>query len=160
MEYPVPASVTLNGVGMPWNTTLSDTDKAFVRLWYPFPVTPQNAAGLLRTGDDCDEIDFVVEYGVVDASLVTFRLGAASGLNWWKAIEVPVGPAGYMILECGNGVSAETPIPRTAIDVARPIRFHKATLAGDHTLLGYTWDVLTALPGGSRLTLTWKRDRC
>jgi len=31
---------------------------------------------------------------------------------------------------------------------------------GVHTRLGYTWDVVSALPGGSRVTLLWKRDRC
>jgi len=40
------------------------------------------------------------------------------------------------------------------------MRFHKAKFLGEYRLLNYTWDVIRALPGGARLSLTWKRDRC
>ena len=160
MEYWIPASVTMDGHEVPGGTTLSDTDKEYIRRWYPSRPTPGAATGLLRTGDDCDEIDFRVDYDVVDSTQVDFRLSPASGLTWWKAIEVPIGAAGYRMFEMQDGRSAGGTIARADIDRSRPIRFWKAKTFGVHTLLPYTWDVLTALPGGSRLSLTWKRDRC
>lgn len=126
---------------------------------YPYLPSPQNAHGLLRTGDDCDEIDFAVEYGVIDPEQVEFRLGP-SGVSWWKAIEVPVGGSGYNMLQIQNGTSATAVLSRKDINSSRPIRFWKAKAWGIHTRLGFTWDVLHALPGGARLSLTWKRDSC
>ena len=124
------------------------------------PPTPAAATGLLRTGDDCDEIDFTVDYGVVGAADVAFSLTPASGLDWWKAIEIPIGASGYQMFEMQDGHSAGGTLGKADIDTSRPIRFWKAKTFGLHTLLWYTWDVLAALPGGSRLSLTWKRDRC
>jgi len=160
MEYSIPASLTLDGRGIMGGTRLSATDVEYIRRWYPGPPTPETARGLLRTGDDCDEIDFAVEYGVVTGEAVGFSLDAASGLTWWKAIEVPVGGSGYQMLQMQDGGSDSGTIARADLDVSRPIRFHKAKIFGIHTRLDYTWDVLTALPAGSRLSLTWKRDRC
>jgi serralysin len=160
MEYWIPASITLDGHTVPGGTSLSDTDKEYIRRWYPAPPVPGAATGLLRTGDDCDEIDFVVDYGVVGSADVGFSLSAASGLTWWKAFEVPVGASDYRMLEIWDGNSASETIPQADIDTSRPMRFWKAKMFGIHTLLWYTWDVMTALPGGSRLSLTWKRDRC
>lgn len=160
MLYYIPDDLTLDGKGTQSNNTLSDTDKEYARLWYPHPPTPQNATGLLRTGDDCDEIDFEVEYGVVDSSQVEFSLKAAAGLDWWKAIEVPIESNAYRIFEIQNGSSASGAITTASIDGSRPIRFWKAKMFGVHTRLGYTWSVLHAIPGGSRISLEWKRDRC
>lgn len=39
MLYSFPASLTTNGVGTPFNTLLSNTDRAFVRQTYPFSTT-------------------------------------------------------------------------------------------------------------------------
>ena len=160
MEYWIPASITMDGHEVPGGIKLSPTDKQWIARWYPAPPTPQNAVGLLRTGDDCDEIDFLVEYGVVGAAEVEFRLAPASGLTWWKAIQVPVGASGYRLFEMQDGRSAGGSLRRADIDVGRPLRFWKAKQFGRHTLLPFTWDVLSALPGGSRLSMTWKRDRC
>lgn len=161
MEYWIPASITLDGRGVPGNTVLSATDIEFARRWYPTEPTPSHAVGLLRTGDDCDEIEFVVEYGVVaDSSQVEFALSPASGLVWWKAIEAPIAASAYRMLEMQDGRSASATIPITTLDPARPLRFWKAKAFGVHTRLNFTWDVIQALPGGSRLSLLWKRDRC
>jgi Astacin (Peptidase family M12A) len=160
MEYWIPASVTLDGREVPGGSTLSATDKEFIRRWYPAPPKPGAATGLLRTGDDCDEIDFRVEYGVEEMDQVGFTLSPASGLDWWKAIEVPIGGGGYRMFQMQDNNSDGGTIPRAELDSSRPIRFWKAKAFGVHTRLGYTWDVLTALPGGSRLSLNWKRDRC
>ena len=141
-------------------TQLSATDKDYIGKWYPFPVTPTNADGLLRTGDDCDEIDFLVEYNAVGANEVEFHLAAASGIDWWKAIEVPTGGGDYRMLEIQDGSSKTEQITHSDLDASRPVRFWKAKTFGVHTRLGYTWDVISALPGGSRVSLTWKRDRC
>ena len=160
MHYWVPPELTLDGQGAPGNDTLSATDKEYIRRWYPAPPTPSNATGLLRTGDDCDEIDFSVEYGVVAANSVQFRLMPASGITWWKAIEVPVSGSGYAMLQMKDGTSASRTLPRADLDASRAMRFHKAKFLGEYRLLNYTWDVIRALPGGARLSLTWKRDRC
>jgi hypothetical protein len=160
MHYHVDPSLTLDGNGAPWNNDLSPTDRQWAGRSYPYPPTPQNSNGLLRTGDDCDEIDFAVEYGVVGSNDVEFRLFAASGLTWWKAIQVPVSASSYRMLEIQDGSSAAQTIPLTDLDTSRPMRFWKAKLFGVHTQLGYTWDVVQALPGGTRLSLTWKRASC
>ena len=97
---------------------------------------------------------------MVPADVVGFVLQPASGLNWWKAIEVPVGADGYKTFEMQDGHSDSGLLARSILDNSRPIRFGKAKVFGLHTRLGYTWDVISALPGGSLLTLTWKRDRC
>lgn len=160
MLYAIPSSLTLDGFSTAWNTTLSDVDKAYARRWYPYPPTPETATGTLRTGDDCDEIDFAVEYGVVAADSVEFRLRPAGSVTWWKGVEVPVGGGAYRMVEMQDAKSASAILRRTEIDTGRPMRFWKAKLFGAHTRLGYTWDILGSLPAGSRLTLTWKRDRC
>jgi serralysin len=158
MEYTIPPELTLDHKGVAGGVSLSPTDRDYIARWYPFPPTPTAASGLLRTGDDCDEIDFLVEYGAAASEQVEFALNLASGLTWWKAIEIPVGAGGYSMFEMGRTESGSIPV--SEIDTSRPIRFWKAKGFGVHTLLDYTWDVLTALPGGSRLNLTWKRDRC
>lgn len=160
MEYWIPAELTLDGTSVAGGTHLSDTDKEYIRRWYPQPPVPGAAQGLLRTGDDCDEIDFRVDYGVLDAQDVGFSLAPAAGITWYKAIQVPVGAGGYRTFEMHDGQSASGTIPKAQIDDSRPIRFWKAKFLGIHTLLGYTWDVCAALPGGSRLSLLWKRDHC
>ena len=40
MHYPVPAEFTLNGFTVGWNTQLSEGDKKFIQLRYPFPKKP------------------------------------------------------------------------------------------------------------------------
>lgn len=160
MEYQIPPEITLDGRGITGGTSLSPTDIRYISMWYPHPPSPQNAAGLIRTGDDCDEIDFTAEYNVVGGNNVEFRLSPASGITWWKAIDVPIGASGYHRLEMQDGHSANAVLPRDQIDNARPIRFAKAKFLGRHTGLSFTWDVLAALPAGSRLSLFWKRDRC
>jgi hypothetical protein len=160
MHYWIPADITLDGKGAPGNPTLSAVDKEYAGRWYPFPVTPANAEGLLRTGDDCDEIEFIVQYGVEASTDVQFRLAAPSRIDWWKAVEIPVGASDYRMLEIQDGSTAEQTIPTSDLDVSRPMRFHKAKFLGVRVLLGFTWDVIRALPGGSRLSLNWRRDRC
>ncbi len=157
MEYSFPASLTLNGVGVPGNTTLSATDKQFIARWYPFP---NAAVGQLRTNDDCDQIDFKVEYGVEANDKVHFLLSPGSTVTWWKSIEVPVGGNAYQALEIHDRVSADRLLDKISLDSSRPIRFNKAKFLGVHTLLGYRWDVISALPGGSRVTLNWTNDHC
>lgn len=40
MLYPFPGEMTCDGRGTPFNTTLSETDKNFMRLMYPRVATP------------------------------------------------------------------------------------------------------------------------
>lgn len=157
MEYYFPASLTLDGKGAPGNTTLSSVDKEYIRRWYPYPGDP---IGQLRTGNDCDEIEFNVEYGAVSPDQVTFALHPGSNVTWWKSIKVPVGGSDYSEIQIENGSSSEFDIRRSDMDNSRPIRFSKAKLFGSHTMLDYSWDVLPALPGGTQVTFVWVKDRC
>lgn len=160
MHYAIAPELTLNGQGTSWNYSLSNLDKEYIAKWYPFPPAPANANGMLRTGDDCDEIDFNVEYNVVPDDVVEFRLQPGANITWWKAIEVPINAGGYNMLEIQDGRSTDARINVATLDQSRPMRFWKAKAFGIHTLLGYRWDVLQALPGGTRVTLRWKRDGC
>jgi len=109
--------------------TLSATDKEYIGRWYPFPPRPGAAVGLLRTGDDCDEIDFRVDYGVEDPATVGFSLSPVSGPTCWKGVEVPSG-SGYRMFEMQDGHTASGTIARTDLDSSRPLRFWIAPLAG------------------------------
>jgi hypothetical protein len=157
MEYAFQASLTLNGVGVPGNTTLSAVDKQYIASWYPYPGAD---SGQLRTNNDCDQIDFRIEYGVEPTDKVHFLLNPGSTVTWWKSIEVPVGGNQYEELQIHDTVSADRVINKASLDTSRPIRFNKAKFLGIHTLLDYRWDILSYLPGGSRVTLNWVNDHC
>lgn len=158
MQYHVPASLTLDGKGIGWNTELSRMDQAAIRAWYPFPTA---SVGQLRTGDDCDAINFVVKEGVVPQGQLLVRLGTSGPVNWWKSIKIPFGNGGLHEIDVG-GLRAESrwTFWRNVLDESRPIRFSKAKFLGVHTELGFTWDVLRALPDGGELHLVWVRDSC
>jgi hypothetical protein len=51
-----------------------------------------------------------------------------------------------------DGQSATLAISKSTIDTSRPMRFWKSKILNIHTKLGYTWDVMGALPGGSRVS--------
>jgi serralysin len=166
MHYSIPPELTLDGSSVPENTTLSNTDIEYIRLWYP---QPTDALGQLRTGDDCDIIEFKVEYGVEDPEFVHFTLNPGSIVTWWKMIEIPIEGSEYIKLRINRGAfDPPTPpdenpdrfIHKVSLDSSRPIRFNKAKFLGVHTLLDYRWDVISALPGGSRVTLDWVKDTC
>lgn len=157
MAYWIPADLTLDGQGLPGNPFLSSVDKEYVRKWYPYPT---DSTGQLRTGDDCDEIDFKVDYNAVEPDIISFLLRSGSNVTWWKSIKIPIASSDYVEIEIANGGSSERSIRKLDIDTSRPIRFSKAKFLGVHTQLGYSWDVLQALIGGTRITLTWNRDRC
>ena len=93
MHYAFPPELTLDGISAPRNTNFSATDQQYARLCYPFPPLPPNASGTLRTGDDCDEVDFLIEYGVVPESMVEFKMEFGQTGNkktsWWKQITIP-----------------------------------------------------------------------
>lgn len=157
MHYAIPSQLVLDGRGTPWNTDLSAVDRATIREWYP---SPRAASGTLHTGDDCDEIRFTLEYGVVDASSVAIALVPGENVTWWKGVSVPVGAGVYESLSSENGASDAILLTEAALDESQKIRFSKAKFLGEHTTLGFQWDAVPALVGGSRLTLTWVRDRC
>ena len=153
MHYAIPAALTLDHQGTPWNWDLSATDQEFIGRWYPFP---SDARGTLRTGDDCDEISFRVEYDVVPPDQVAFALNAGANVSWWKSINIPIGGGQYFDLELGESGA----IPKSMLDASQKIMFGKAKFLGIHMRLGFEWDAVPALVGGSRLTMTWLRDRC
>jgi hypothetical protein len=172
MHYSFPAYLTTDGSSFPMNTDFSSIDKQYSRLIYPFPPTPSNANGVLRTGDDCDEISFSVEYNAVDPNNVEFvlSLGNANGktVTWWKQIgiprtnntETPIWVQNHSLIASENRTGFSQQIPFIEIDRSKGISFWKGKIAGVHTLLGYKWNILPCITGGCRIRLTWNKDSC
>jgi hypothetical protein len=172
MHYFFPAGLTTDGSIFTMNTDLSAIDKQHVRNIYPFPPTPSNSSGTLRTGDDCDEVAFSVEYNRVASTVVEFviQLGTANGRNvtWWKQVGIPrsgntetfLWVQNHSLIQSENRTSFSVQIPVAELDASRGISFWKAKFLGVHTLLGYKWNVMPCLTGGSRVVLIWNKDSC
>jgi serralysin len=172
MHYFFPDGLTTDGSSFSMNTNFSPIDKQYAGIIYPFPPTPSNANGVLRTGDDCDEISFSVEYNAVDPGNVEFvlSLGNANGktLTWWKQIgipktnntETPLWVQNHSLISSENRTTFSQQIPFIEIDRNKGISFWKAKFAGVHTLLGYKWNILPCITGGCRVRLTWNKDSC
>ncbi len=172
MHYMIDPSLTLNGIGTSSNTEFSPTDIAFARQVYPFPVASGNNSGTLRTGDDCDLVDFIVEYNAVPADKIefTFELGKMNNINvtWWKQISIPLTNnrkkelwvQNHSLIPAENITWASAQVNFTDLDKSNGIAFWKAKALGVHTLLNYRWYVLSALKGGCRVRLVWKNDTC
>lgn len=163
MHYPIDPKLTTDYHIYPLNTNLSNTDKQYAAIFYPFP--NYTATGTLKTGDDCDEIDFQIEYDVLGRDMVEIIL--APGINkhgktvdWWKQISLPLKGNNPVLLQIEGGKSATISIFRQDIDDTKSIGFAKAKLLGVHTDLAYQWNILKAIPGGCRITLTWRNDSC
>jgi hypothetical protein len=139
---------------------------------YPFPPLPPNANGTLRTGDDCDEVDFLIEYGVVPEDKVEFKMeyGQTGNkrVNWWKQIAIPNNNNRETVLyilnnsliASENKTMAVAQIPYVELNKNKAIAFWKAKAFGVHTLLNYQWNILKAIRGGCRISLVWKKDSC
>ncbi len=172
MHYPIPAELTTDGSSVSFNTDFSATDKQYATLFYPFPPLPPNASGTLKTNDDCDEISFSVEYGVVANDKVVFRLEFGQTNNrkvtWWKQIGIPLTNNTEALLSILNNslivsenkTVAEIQIPENSINKNKGISFSKAKILGVHTPLDYKWNVLPAIRGGCRVKLIWEKDSC
>ncbi|MEO6610906.1 MAG: M12 family metallopeptidase, partial [Chitinophagaceae bacterium] len=162
MHYDIPAEFTTDGSSVGLNTSLSPTDKTFARQVYPFPYIPPTVSGVLKTGDDCDEIEFTVEYNAVHRTEVEFILQPGYDhhnalVNWWKMIGIPQkGNPGMIEL----GLNTTKRIDANMIDSTRAITFGKAKVLGVHTGLGYTWSPWPAIIGGCRIKFVWRRDSC
>ena len=161
MHYFFPSELTTDGSSFAKNTNLSIVDKTFAVRVYPFPPAPPVATGVLRTGDDCDEIEFTVEYNVVHNSEVEFILQPGYDhhnalVNWWKMISIQQISGVVTGLELYNTKK----IPISMIDKTRAITFAKAKTLGVHTGLPYTWNPWPAIIGGCRVKLVWRRDSC
>ncbi|MFN8253387.1 MAG: hypothetical protein U0V75_16075 [Ferruginibacter sp.] len=172
MCYRIPDDLLLSGTGAPMNSTLSATDKLYARVWYPFPPTGYNAIGNIRTNDDCDDVAFSVQYNVVPADVVEFTLELGQFNNkkvtWWKQVGIPktnntetfLWVQNHSLIASENRTSITLQIPVAEIDFNKPISFWKAKFLGAHTLLPYKWNVLAAIKGGCRISLSWNRDSC
>ena len=165
MHYYYPAYLTKDSSTFPENTNLSVVDKAFVSKVYPYPPGPATSKGVLLTGDDCDEIEFTVEYNVVNINEVVFILEPGRDQNnniitWWKKIAIPLKGGVEAGMEMQDGYSANLTLSMAGIDETKGIAFGKAKLFGVHTRLGYTWKVWPAIRGGCRITFVWRRDKC
>jgi hypothetical protein len=166
MHYFFSSDLTVNGTAFTQNNRLSLMDTAFARVVYPFPKTPTTATGTFLTGDDCDEIDFSIEYNVpdVDTNVIDFILepGKHNGkpVTWWKRVGIPTKGGVEINMEIENGSVFNQKIPTAIIDNKNGLSFWKAKFLGVHTLLPKKWNVLPALTGGCRVRLTWRRDTC
>lgn len=172
MSYRIPDDLLLSGTGTPMNSTLSATDKLYARIWYPFPPTGINAIGNIRTNDDCDDVAFSVQYNMVPADMVEFTLELGQFNNkkvtWWKQVGIPktngtetfLWVQNHSLIASENRTSITMRIPVADIDFSKSISFWKAKLLGVHTLLPYKWNVLSAIKGGCRISLSWNRDSC
>lgn len=166
MHYFYPSYLTTDGSSFPQNTNLSSSDIAFAAAVYPFPAKPVNSSGTLHTGDDCDAIDFSLEFNVVNSNFVeiVFQPGVdpwGRKITWWKQIGVPIKGAGEIPIQLQtDGRPQVVQVAVSALDNTRSLSFSKAKTLGIHTLLGFKWNALPAITGGCRLTLTWKQDAC
>ena len=172
MHYPIDKGLTLDGFSVSANFDFSPIDISFARQVYPFPVRAGNNSGMLQTGDDCDIVEFTVEYNVVANDKVEFilELGKKDNIavTWWKQISIPLKNnrkqelwvQNHSLIASENITWRNALINLSDLDKANGIAFWKAKAFGVHTLLGYRWNVLSALPGGSRVRLVWKNDSC
>ena len=156
MEYEIRAEWTTYGYSVGFNRVLSDIDKQWIRVFYPFPPGSQ---GTLFTGDDCDTIGFQVVNGVAGQAGIRFILRLGPQVSWWKSIRVPVQGGGFREIEAADDLSGDL-VLADEFDPTRPIGFGKAKFLGAHTSLGFTWDIGPALAPGSLLMLDWNRDHC
>ncbi len=163
MHYFFPTELTSNQTVFYANYIPSAVDIRFAGIFYPFPVNP---SGTLHTGDDCDEIDFHIEYNVVHKHLVEFILEpgidkAGNRISWWKQIAIPAQGGVTIDLELApDGKSDRKMIGTGMLDKGRMLSFAKAKALGVHTGLGFKWDILPAVIGGCRVKLTWRNDHC
>jgi len=163
MHYPIDPRLTTDYRAYPFNVGLSLTDKQYASIFYPFP--NNTVEGSLKTGDDCDEIDFKIEYDAIDRNRIEVIL--APGINkhgklvdWWKGISLPLKGGRTYQIEMEGGKSANFSFERENLDDTNSIGFAKAKIFGVHTELAYKWNILKAIPGGTRITLTWRNDSC
>ncbi len=161
MHYPIDAALTTDGSSVPWNYNLSPLDRTFVREVYPFPSIPPTSTGVLNTGDDCDEIEFSVEYNVVHPTEVEFVLVPGRDhhnalVNWWKMIGITNTSGGTVALFLNTTKKMQV----SEIDKTKAITFGKAKILGVHTGLTYTWSPWPAIVGGCRVKFVWRRDSC
>jgi len=172
MQYAIPADLTTDGSSIGLNMDFSNMDKQYAALVYPFPPTPPTATGALKTGDDCDRVDFRIEYNAVASDKIefVFELGDFNNkkVTWWKQIGIPltnnteylIEIQNHSLIASENKTSAIVPLSFNTINKQKSIRFWKAKFLGVHTLLGYQWNILPALRGGCRVHLRWNRDSC
>jgi Astacin (Peptidase family M12A) len=172
MLYPVPKELTITGDSIPWNMDFSPTDKQYAALFYPFPTPPPTAGGVLKTGDDCDEIAFTVEYDAVGRDKVefNFELGELNGkkVSWWKQIGIPqtnnqdglMWVQNHSLIPSENNLQSKVLVDFESLNKNGSISFWKAKLFGVHTALSYKWNIMQALRGGCRVTLVWRKDSC
>jgi hypothetical protein len=172
MQYAISPDLTTDGSSIAPNMDFSNIDKQYSALIYPFPPSPPTATGALKTGDDCDRVDFRIEYNAVASDKIefVFELGALNNkkVTWWKQIGIPltnnteylIAIQNHSLIASENKTSAIVPLSFNNIDKQKSIRFWKAKFLGVHTLLGYQWNILPALRGGCRVYLKWNRDSC
>jgi len=167
MHYFFPSSLTSDGSSFSQNDNLSTMDKIYAAYIYPFPPKITGSSGTLHTGDDCDAIDFKLEFFPgLDSNFIEFIFQPGvdpwnEKVTWWKQIGIPMkGGIEAPIQLRPDGRSELVRLPVNNIDFTRQISFSKAKILGLHTLLPFKWNALSAMKGGCRLTLTWKQDRC
>ena len=163
MHYFFPPEFTSNQTVFYWSNYFSPIDARWAGIFYPFAVSP---TGTLSTGDDCDAIDFKIEYNAVNKMVVEFILepgidNRGNKITWWKQVGIPMIGEGLINLEFTPDAKTNSlMLNATSIDRGRALYFAKAKTLGVHTLLPFRWDVLPAIIGGCRVKLTWRNDHC
>ena len=163
MHYFFPPELTSNQTVFYFNNYLSPMDARWAGVFYPFPISP---TGTLSTGDDCDAIDFKIEYNVVNKMTVEFVLepgidNRGNRITWWKQVGIPIIGGALMNLEFTPDAKTNSlTLATSIIDRGRALYFAKAKLLGVHTLIPFRWDVLPAIIGGCSVKLTWRNDHC
>ncbi len=165
MHYQVDPAFTTDGSSVPFNSDLSATDKQYAGIFYPHPIKLPTATGTLKTGDDCDEIDFKIEFDAIERDRVEFIL--QPGINrtgkvieFWKQIAIPLIGYSPLLIQMEGGKPTTSSLRREHIDDSKGIGFFKAKMFGVHTELAYKWNILKAIRGGCRITLSWRNDSC
>lgn len=126
----------------------------------PKPNLPSKVSGTIQTGDDCDEIDYVIEYGATDLNSIDVVLKPGYKITWWKAIGIPLTSNRHQVISIKDGSTSRVTIDASANDPSNEFTFYKAKFLGRETLLGYTWRQPSRPLGGARVTFTWRRDSC
>ncbi|MEI7737054.1 MAG: hypothetical protein WCI49_16405, partial [Ferruginibacter sp.] len=113
-----------------------------------------------------------VDYNAVPADKVEFtlQLGELNSkkVTWWKQIGIPktnntetfLWVQNISLIKEENRTAITIQIPINEIDPNKGISFWKGKILGVHTPLGFKWNVLPAIKGGCRITLSWNKDTC
>jgi hypothetical protein len=105
-----------------------------------------------------DQIEFELQQGALDPSIVEFRLEAGPGITWRKTVNVPDGLGSSWDIWTQDGKSFDAvSLWAGQVNNGQSLTFTKAGFLGTPHTIGSVGD-LEGMPPGSRLVLRWLRD--